>query len=78
VNTDIAHVDGPFALPGAPNPQGLPVLNPASLGSRWVAPDLCPFVHLHGTFRGHGDPASGPPQTESACGHGGLIYIFGP
>lgn len=78
VNPDIAHSDGPFALPGAPNPQGLPVLLPAALGPQWAPPDICPFTHLHGPFGGHGDPAPGPPLTQSACGHGGLIYIFAP
>jgi hypothetical protein len=76
VNPDIGHVDGPFALPGAPNPNGLPVLDPATLGDQWAAPDLCSFIHLHGPFNSHDDPAPGPPATASACGHGALIYVF--
>jgi hypothetical protein len=78
VNPQIGHVDGPFALPGAPNPQGLPVLLPSSFSGQWAQPDLCPFIHLHGSFRGHADPAPGPPTTQSACGHGALIYVFPP
>jgi hypothetical protein len=76
VNPDIGHGDGPFALPGVPNPDGLPVLPVLFPGAQWVPPDRCPFIHLHGPFRGHGDPAPGPPDTVSACGHGALVYIF--
>jgi hypothetical protein len=80
VNPDIGHVDGPFALPGAPNPDGLPVRDPRMSipGATWAPPDLCDFFHLHGSFEGHGDPAPGPPATASACGHGGLIFVFPP
>jgi len=76
VNTLIDHMDGPFALPGQPNPLNLPVLDPADFSGQWADADLCPFVHLHGSFNGHSDPAPGPPATESACGHGALIYLF--
>jgi hypothetical protein len=67
----ISHIDGPFALPGASNPLGLPVAAPgASMpGATWAPPDSgCSFFHLHGTFQGHPDPAS------TACGHGGLEW----
>jgi len=72
------HIDGPFALPGAANPLGLPVASPAMSvpGATWAVPDLCPFFHLHGTFQGHPDPAPGPPTTASACGHGALQWGF--
>ena len=78
VNPDIGHEDGPFALPGAPNPDGLPVLHPLDdfSGAFWIPPDLFPFFHLHGPFQGHDDPAPGPQETESAGGHGGLVYLF--
>jgi hypothetical protein len=78
VNPDTAHADGPFALPGAPNPMDLPVRHPLTdlpAGAFWAGPDLCPHHHLHGVFEGHDDPAPGPPATESACGHGGLVYF---
>ena len=81
--TTLPHMDGPFALPGASNPAGLTVLDPStllkedgtSLGGFWVPPDVCPYIHLHFPFNGHDDPAPGPPLTNSACGHGGLIYL---
>ena len=88
-NPDIGHIDGPFALPGASNPLGLPVEDPCSaidpgtgkcvttsVGGGWADPDICLFVHLHGLANGHGDPAPGPPTTLSACGHGVLEYGF--
>jgi hypothetical protein len=68
-NPAIGHSDGPFALPGAPNPLGLPVAAPNMTfpGATWTGPDSgCTFTDLHGTFQGHGDPAS------STCGHGAL------
>jgi len=75
-NPEIGHTDGPFALPGADNPLGLPVLDPLSDvdPAHWAAPDLCDWIHLHGGFEGHDDPAPGPPSTESACGHGALEW----
>ncbi len=82
-NPDIVHQDGPYALPGSPNPFGLPVELPCagtggncggtSIGGSWADPDVCPFIHLHGPFAGHPDPAPGPPAT-SACGHGALEW----
>jgi hypothetical protein len=77
---NLPHSDGPFSLPGKPNPNGYPVLDPATLS--WSGTDLCPYIHKHGTFPplsgAHGDPAPGPPKppgTLSACGHGGIIYL---
>jgi hypothetical protein len=70
-NPMIGHIDSPFALPGASNPLGLPVAPPGMSipGATWTGPDGgCSFFHLHGTFQGHGDPASGN------CGHGGLEW----
>jgi hypothetical protein len=88
-NPDIGHIDGPYALPGRPNPSGLPVADPCSavdpftgkctttsVGGFWADIDLCPLIHLHLAAAGHPDPASGPPVTVSACGHGGLEYGF--
>jgi hypothetical protein len=75
-NPEIGHLDGPFALPGADNPLGLPVLDPLAgvAPAHWADPDLCDWIHLHDAFEGHGDPAPGPPDTESACGHGALEW----
>jgi hypothetical protein len=75
-NFEIGHIDGPFALPGVANPLGLPVLDPLVdvAPAHWGAEAICEFFHLHDAFRGHGDPAPGPPDTESACGHGVLEY----
>ena len=72
-STPLGHIDGPFALPGAPNPLALPVGSPAAL-TNWVPVDVCLFIHLHGIFSGHFDPAPGPPTTVSACGHGALEW----
>ncbi len=77
LNPDIGHEDGPFALPGAPNPDGLTVVDPANvfdehnvdLNAFWGSGPECAYIHLHGFFF-HDDPES------SACGHGGLLYIF--
>ena len=79
VNIDIEHEDGPFALPGKPNPNGYPVLDPASFF--WSDPDACLYKHLHSTFPPlsnlvHSDPAPGPPATIFSCGHGGIIWIL--
>jgi len=75
-NPEIGHIDGPYALPGAPNPLGLSVRDPLVdvAPAQWAEVDKCAFIHLHGPFAGHGDPAPGPPDTESACGHGALEY----
>jgi hypothetical protein len=75
-NPEIGHLDGPFALPGAENPLALPVLDPLTGvdPAHWADPDLCDWIHLHDAFEGHGDPAPGPPDTESACGHGALEW----
>lgn len=77
-NIDIDHLDGPFALPGMPNPHGYMALDP--LRAFWSAPDDCPYEHLHAPFIDaggtiHDDPAPGPPLTASHCGHGGIIYL---
>jgi hypothetical protein len=75
-NPEIGHSDGPFALPGAKNPLALPVLDPLLDVSpaHWADPDFCEWIHLHGDFEGHDDPAPGPPATKSACGHGALEW----
>jgi hypothetical protein len=75
-NPEIGHLDGPFALPGADNPLALPVLDPLTGvdPAHWADPDLCDWIHLHDAFAGHGDPAPGPPDTKSACGHGALEW----
>jgi hypothetical protein len=75
-NPEIDHQDGPFALPGAANPLGFPVLDPLTdvPPAHWAEPDFCAYIHLHGDFEGHDDPAPGPPSTESACGHGALEW----
>lgn len=64
MNPEIGHEDGPFALPGAPNPEGLLVLDPLTdlSGAVWAEPDDCSFVHLHGPFQNHNDPA---PNLQS-------------
>ncbi|MCG3116621.1 MAG: hypothetical protein LLH30_13150 [Candidatus Manganitrophus sp. SA1] len=79
VNPEIGHEDGPFALPGAPNPDGLLVLDPLTdlSGAVWAEPDDCSFVHLHLPFQNHPDPAPNlDVNPQSACGHGGLVYLF--
>ncbi|MHC4551060.1 MAG: carboxypeptidase-like regulatory domain-containing protein [Planctomycetota bacterium] len=79
INGEIRHEDGPFALPGAPNPARLKVMHPVTglpSGAHWAGPDICPADHLHGPFEGHSDPAPGPPATASACGHGVLVFLF--
>jgi hypothetical protein len=75
-NPEIGHIDGPYALPGVANPLGLPVKDPLVdvAPAHWAEPDKCEWIHLHDAFAGHGDPAPGPPDTESACGHGALEY----
>jgi hypothetical protein len=74
-NPEIGHIDGPFALPDEPNPLALPVLDPLDVDpAHWADPDLCDWIHLHGSFESHDDPAPGPPSTESACGHGALEW----
>jgi hypothetical protein len=86
-NPDIGHIDGPFALPGAENPLALPVAAPClpggpsgclttGRGGSWAGTDVCVFIHLHGPFEGHDDPAPGPPATTSACGHGAFEIGF--
>jgi hypothetical protein len=83
-NPDIGHIDGPFSLPGSAV-SGYPVGEPCSigpvcpsttLGGTWADIDICPYIHLHGPFQGHGDPAPGPPTTTSACGHGALEWGY--
>ena len=67
---EIVHSDGPFALPGAPNPDGLPVLDRLDTGDanwRHSEFDACGPWHLHGTFNGHGDPDGGVAATASWC-----------
>ncbi len=83
VNPEIAHSDGIRALPGAPNPQGWPVLHPlqlSALGLSFAAPNVCFAIAGHGYCTGcsppHADPAPGPPATVSACGH--LVVKFLP
>ncbi|MCG3111294.1 MAG: hypothetical protein MCM46_05655 [Candidatus Manganitrophus sp. SB1] len=79
VNPEIGHEDGPFALPGAPNPDGLLVLDPLTdlSDAVWAEPDDCSFVHLHLPFQNHPDPAPNlDVNPQSACGHGGLVYLF--
>jgi hypothetical protein len=69
------HEDGPFALPGAENPFGLPVLDPASLpppahwgqGTECVA-GMVQLHHIHDEFEGHADP------DDEGCGHGILLW----
>jgi hypothetical protein len=75
-NPEIGHTDGPYALPGVANPLGLPVRDPLVdvAPAHWADVDQCDWIHLHDAFAGHGDPAPGPPDTESACGHGALEY----
>ena len=68
------HSDGPYALPGKPNPDGLPVLDRLDVGDAFWGfsiYDNCGDWHLHGTFNGHDDPDGG------ACGHGILVYLGG-
>ena len=68
------HSDGPYALPGKPNPDGLPVLDRLDVGDAFWGfsiYDNCGDWHLHGTFNGHDDPDGG------ACGHGTLVYLGG-
>lgn len=75
-NPEIGHSDGPFALPGHGAALGLTEKDPLDDvdPAHWADPDICEFIHLHGSFEGHGDPAPGPPTTESACGHGALEW----
>ena len=71
-NSAEIHSDGPYALPGKPNPDGLPVLDRLDVGDAFWGfsiYDNCGDWHLHGTFNGHDDP------DESACGHGILVYL---
>jgi hypothetical protein len=69
------HEDGPFALPGAENPFGLPVLDPAALPlpAHWGQGPECvsgptQLHHVHDAFDGHADP------DEKGCGHGILSW----
>jgi hypothetical protein len=69
------HEDGPFALPGAENPFGLPVLEPAALPlpAHWGQGPECvggmaQLHHVHDAFDGHEDP------DEAGCGHGVLLW----
>lgn len=71
------HQDGPFALPGASNPLGLPELDPASLTppAHWGQGPECTggmtqLFHVHDVFDGHADP------DEDGCGHGVLSWGF--
>jgi hypothetical protein len=84
-NPDIDHIDGPFSIPGRPNPCGFPPRDPDParlVTATWANPDQCMFIHLHGFFD-HTDPAPfddpTTPEVESPCGHGGLEWgIFSP
>lgn len=72
-NASVSHTDGPFALPGADNPFGFPVLDPAE--ADWFTGPECTsgmtqLPHAHHEFNGHGDPNSG------GCGHGTLAWGF--
>jgi hypothetical protein len=81
-NPEIGHVDGPFALPGYESlmfPVAIPCASSTgcvatSRGGTWATGPECSFPHLHGPFEGHADPAPGPPQTVSGCGHGGIEW----
>jgi hypothetical protein len=75
--SDGGHTDGPFALPGAENPLGLPELDPAALPdpAHWGQGPECAagpvqLHHVHDAFEGHGDP------NPSGCGHGTLAWGF--
>jgi hypothetical protein len=74
----LPHFDGPFALPGAPNLVGYPVLHPLQIplyGMFWVEPHIpfCKYWHAHGVHNVpgnvHGDPDGG------GCGHGAFKWI---
>jgi len=74
-NPDSGHTDGPFALEGAANPLGLPVLDPPDIAppAHWgMGPEctlgMTQLHHVHDAFEGHGDPAS------ATCGHGVLEW----
>jgi len=93
-NREIGHPDGPFAIPGAPNPDGLPVVDPATLeingsggfiNGHWADPDDCHDIHLHTNgydpFLQHIDPApciTCDLYNYSACGHGCIVYENAP
>jgi hypothetical protein len=73
--TNGPHGDGPYALPGAENPLGLPVLAPDPLvpPAHWGQGPECvdgmaQLHHIHDDFDGHGDP------DEEGCGHGVLSW----
>jgi hypothetical protein len=76
VNIDIGDEHGPFALPGKPNPNSYPVLDPAVFF--WSSPDLCPYLHKHGFFPppplsdAHSDPAK---SAKDDPGHEDYRYM---
>ena len=79
-NEETGHIDGPFALPDKPNPNGYPVLSPdfyitdetvdLEYGFWSSADESCESWHLHDSFNGHPDFDSG------GCGHGIIAYLF--
>jgi hypothetical protein len=75
-NPAIAHADGPFALPGKPNPDGLQVLDPLQLpaiGPLWANPNPgCALIHARGSYAAA--PAHPDPQP-AGCSHGALVYL---
>jgi hypothetical protein len=76
-NPATGHIDGPFAIPGQPNPAGLPVLDPEVLDppAFWGVGMECldgalEVYHVHEEWLEHGDP------DDDACGHGWLEWGF--
>ena len=72
--SDGSHEDGPFALPGAENPFGLPVLDPQMLPppAHWGQGPECvdgatQLHHVHDAFDGHGDPERGRAAATACC-----------
>lgn len=75
-NPAVGHADGPFALPGQPNPDALPVLDPLqlpTLGPVWSPPSAnCPSIHARGDY------FATPPHPDpdpTGCSHGPLVYL---
>ncbi len=70
------HSDGPFALPGEPNPDGLQVLDPPQIvsnGPSWANPNPgCVLISAHGSYTA--PPPHADPQP-TGCGHGTLVYL---
>jgi hypothetical protein len=72
------HTDGPFALPGAPNPNLYPVLDPPQIGITgmyWVGPHapFCAYWHPHGLAIL--PPIPHPDPDGGGCGHGALKWL---